>query len=215
MLIVGAKGFAKEVLEVLHQMEEINTIVFYDDVNDDAPNEMYGQFPVLKSIEEALLYFETIDARFTVGIGIPVLRKKMYDKFIAIGGDFVSTISPFAQIGHYGNSIENGCNIMTGTVITNDITIGIGALININCIIGHDSKIGNFVELSPAVQISGNCTIGNFTSIGTNAVLLPNITVGNNVVIGAGAVVTKDVPDNSVVVGIPGKKIKELKPLDF
>ena len=38
MLIVGAKGFAKEVLEVLHQLNETEDVVFYDDVNKDAPD---------------------------------------------------------------------------------------------------------------------------------------------------------------------------------
>jgi len=48
------------------------------------------------------------------------------------------------------------------------------------------------------VWIGGNCTI------------LPGFTIGNNVVIAAGAVVTKDVPDNVVVGGVPAKVIKQV-----
>ncbi|MNG38364.1 Maltose O-acetyltransferase [compost metagenome] len=51
--------------------------------------------------------------------------------------------------------------------------------------------------------------------LGTNATVLPKVTIGKNVIVGAGAVVTKDVPDNSLVVGIPGKIIKELPSLNF
>ena len=50
MLIVGAKGFAKEVLEVLHQLNETEDVVFYDDVNKDAPDFLYGKFPILKKV---------------------------------------------------------------------------------------------------------------------------------------------------------------------
>ena len=56
-------------------------------------------------------------------------------------------------------------------------------------------------------------TIGNDVWIGGNVTVIGGVHIGNNVVIGAGAVVTNDVPDNTVVSGVPARKIKELKPL--
>ena len=53
-------------------------------------------------------------------------------------------------------------------------------------------------------------TIGNDVWIGGNVTILPGVKIGNNVVIAAGAVVTKDIPNNSLVGGIPAKIIKEL-----
>ena len=53
-------------------------------------------------------------------------------------------------------------------------------------------------------------TIGNDVWIGGNVTILPGVNIGNNVVIAAGAVVTKDVPDNSLVGGVPAKIIKAL-----
>ncbi len=203
MLIVGAKGFAKEVLEVLHQLKDIDNLVFYDDVNKNIASKLYDRFAILKNIIEAELFFKEKDDRFTLGIGNPIMRKELNYKFTSLGGKLVSTISPLASIGHFGNTIESGCNIMSGTVITNDIIIKKGTLINLNCTIGHDSKIGKFVELSPGVHISGNCTIGNFTFIGTNATVLPKIRVGKNVIVAAGSVVTKNVPDSCMVAGVP------------
>ena len=215
MIIVGAKGFAKEVLEVLHQLNQLEHLVFYDDVNEDVPAFLYGQFPVLRNKEAAAHYFKTVDSRFTIGIGNPFLRKRLALEFEAIGGDFTSTISPLARIGHYGNCIDKGSNIMTGTVITNDVTIGEGVLINLNCTVGHDSTIGDFVEMSPGVHISGNCKIGSYSNIGTNATILPKVTIGENVIVGAGSVVTKDIPDNCLVVGVPAIIKKELPKLIF
>ena len=50
--------------------------------------------------------------------------------------------------------------------------------------------------------------VGNDVYIGNNVIILPGVTIGNNVVIGAGAVVTHDIPDNSVAVGVPARVIK-------
>lgn len=54
-------------------------------------------------------------------------------------------------------------------------------------------------------------TIGNDVWIGGNVTILPGVTIGNNVVVAAGAVVTKDIPDNCVVGGVPEKKIKDIE----
>jgi sugar O-acyltransferase (sialic acid O-acetyltransferase NeuD family) len=209
MIIIGAKGFAKEVLEVLHQLNHIKNIAFYDDVNEIGDT-LYDSFPILKNEAQVKAFFEAHGNEFTIGIGTPKYRYLMGKKFEDWGGRLTSTISPFSHIGHFGNTIESGGNIMTGTVITNDVRIGKGCLINLNCTIGHDTVIEDFVELCPGVHISGNCKIGRLTFIGTNATVLPNITIGQNVIIGAGALVTKDLPNNVLVMGSPAKVIKEL-----
>ncbi|WMW78577.1 acetyltransferase [Flavobacterium sp. 20NA77.7] len=214
MLIIGAKGFAKEVLEIFKQKSELDNLYFYDDVNDDMGNILYGTFPVLKSLEEAQKLFLEIDPRFTIGIGNPILRYKLYKKFEEIGGKFTSVISPFAHIGSYGNTIEEGSNIMTNAILTNDIHVGKGGLINLSCTVGHDVLIDDFVELCPDVNISGNCKIGKFTFIGTNSTILPTIEIGSNVIVAAGSVVTRNIPDNCMVAGIPAVIKKELPPIE-
>lgn len=51
-------------------------------------------------------------------------------------------------------------------------------------------------------------TIGNHVWIGGNALIMPGVTIGNDVVVAAGAVVTKDVPDGTMVAGNPAKVIR-------
>ncbi len=207
MLIIGAKGLAKEVLEIFHQKNELENLYFYDDISMDVQDKLFGQFPILRNIEQVVALFKT-DPNFTIGVGNPKLRFKLYNQFKAIGGEMISTISHLALIGNYGTSIASGTIIMAGTVITNDVKIGKACLINPNCTISHDTLIGDFVVVSPGVQITGSCKIGDFCTIGTNATILPKIKLGNNVIIGAGAVVTKDVEDGLTVVGIPAKLLE-------
>jgi sugar O-acyltransferase (sialic acid O-acetyltransferase NeuD family) len=215
MLIIGAKGFAKEVLEVLHHLNQLNDICFYDDVNTTIPEKLFGQFPVLKTIQEAEVYLRTVDNQFTIGIGNPVLRKKLFDKFSAVGGKLTSTISPLASIGSFDVQIGYGTNVLSGAVFSNGSKIGMGSIVYYNSIITHDCVIGDFVEISPSATILGRSEIGSYTQVGSNATILPDIKIGKNVIIGAGAVITKDIPDNCLAIGIPARVIKELKPLDL
>lgn len=60
----------------------------------------------------------------------------------------------------------------------------------------------------PDLEITKPIKVGDNVYIGNNVILLPRVTVGNNVIIGAGAVVSRDIPDNSVAVGVPARVIK-------
>ena len=61
------------------------------------------------------------------------------------------------------------------------------------------------------LSIAKPVTIGNDVWIGGNVTILPGITIGDNVVVAAGAVVTKDVPPNTLVGGVPAIKIKDIE----
>lgn len=203
MLIVGAKSFAREVLEVCYQNDKLDDLVFYDDVNKDAPDFLYNTFPVLKNVEEAKVYFKNTDNHFTLGVGNPKIRETFYHRFQELGGHFVETISPKAVIGHFGTEIGVGCNILSHAVISNEVRIGKGVLIYFGSIITHDVTIGDFAEIAPGVTLLGRCSIGKRSFVGSHATILPDVNVGENVIIAAGAVVTKDVPDNCMVAGMP------------
>ena len=216
MIVAGAKGLAKELLEIFAGRNALTNLYFFDNINPDAPSELFGQFRILRTFDEAREIFQqTGDASFSLGLGNPVLRQRLANEFFKIGGILASVISPAANIGHYGVSISAGCCILPGAVITTSVTIGRGCLINPNATISHDSSLGNFVEVSPGVNVTGNCSIGDYSFIGANAVLLPKIRIGKNVVVGAGAVVTKDVSDNTQVAGVPAVVKKQLPPIEF
>jgi sugar O-acyltransferase (sialic acid O-acetyltransferase NeuD family) len=210
MVIIGAKGFAKEVLEVCLENWKLSDLAFYDDVNNITNEFLYYKFPVLKNVEQVRNHFAQYGNSFTIGIGNLFLRKKVYDKFIGIGGEFVSTISHHARISQYGIFFWEGCNIFAGSILSNSVILGKRCLIYYNAMRTHDSVLGGFVEVSPGATVLGRVKIGDFCQLEANATILPRVTIGKNVIIGAGAVVSKDLPDNWVAVGIPAKIIKHI-----
>ncbi|MGG0219228.1 acyltransferase [Bacillus mycoides] len=60
---------------------------------------------------------------------------------------------------------------------------------------------------SPDADKMDKIIVGDNVFIGFNSIIMPGVTIGSNVVIGAGSVVSKDVPDDTIVAGVPAKKI--------
>lgn len=115
------------------------------------------------------------------------------------------------------------------------VEIGFGCQIDKSVFFGSEPyliKIGNKVRVSRNVSFIthdggmwvlrnlddnlvnadkfGRIIIGNNVNIGWNVIIMPNVTIGDNVIIGAGAIVTKDIPQNSVAVGIPARVIETI-----
>lgn len=206
MVILGAKGFAKEILTLLQWKNKIDDIFFFDDINHDIPDLLYERFRVIKSWEKLQKHFATICPDFILGVGSPKSRLFFSEKASNQGGNLCSVISNHALIGSFNVEISKGVCILPYATITIDVKIGEGTLINKASSISHGASIGEYSSISPGARILGNVKIGNKTEVGTNAVVLPNVTIGNNCRVGAGAVVTKDVQDGTTVIGIPAKE---------
>lgn len=108
---------------------------------------------------------------------------------------------------------------LTGIEIHPAAKIGKGFFIDhgMGVVIGETTEIGDNVTLFQGVTLGGtgkeagkrHPTIGNNVVIGAGAKILGNIKIGNNVKIGANSVVLKDVPDDSTVVGVPGRIVRQ------
>ena len=94
------------------------------------------------------------------------------------------------------------------------ITIGDRTRINKNVqFITHDGSMWVVRNLYPEYKnadLIKPIKVGSNVQIGNNTMILPGVTIGNNCIIGAGAIVTKDIPDNSVAAGVPARVIETL-----
>lgn len=112
----------------------------------------------------------------------------------------------------FGKNIQIGKNVFFNTGCTfqdrGGIIIGDGTLIGMNVSI---NTLNHGLPLETRnTTFASAVTIGKNVWIGSNATILPGVTIGDNSVIAAGAVVTKDVPENAVVAGVPAKFIKDI-----
>ena len=211
MIVIGAKSFAKELLDVLISPKYQYTstdLFFFDDISFPKENMLFSKYYIFHNEESVVNHFSENTREFCIGIGNPKLRKEIAKRFCKLGGELVTIIDANASIGKFDTVIGKGVTIVGNSIITNSVRIGEGCLIYMNTSITHDVVLGKYVEISPGVSIAGRCVIGDCTSIGIGASVIPDVSIGNNCIIGAGAVVTKNIPSYSIVVGIPGRIIK-------
>jgi maltose O-acetyltransferase len=92
------------------------------------------------------------------------------------------------------------------------LTIGNNVLVAFDCVILTEEHIhGKNITIWKSGFSTAPVSIGNNVLIGTKAIIMPGVSIGNNVVIGAHSVVTKNIPSNSIAVGIPARVIKKIK----
>lgn len=114
--------------------------------------------------------------------------------------------------------LEEGASVWFGTTIRADheeIRVGKGSNVQENCVFhidaGYPLRIGENCTIGHKVMLHG-CTIGDNSLIGMGATVLNGAQIGKNCLIGAGALITenKAIPDGSLVMGVPGKVVREL-----
>lgn len=126
---------------------------------------------------------------------------------------FYNAYDPIGYARKIGVKIGNNCRLIDVSFGSEPYMIEIGNHVSISNarLITHDGGVWVFREAEPEIDLFGKIIIGNNVFIGSGAIIMPGVTIGDNVVIGAGSVVTRDVPSDSVVAGVPAKLIKGIK----
>lgn len=206
IVIVGAGGFGREVLDVIEAVNVLeptwNFLGFLDDGSPD--EELLARRRAEHLGPSAGL--ADIDAHYVIGVGSGEVRARIDTLAAEVGRRPATLVHPSATIGS-DVELGEGSIVCAQASITTHVTLCRHVHIHVACTVGHDAILEDFVTLLPGVSISGNVTVRQRATVGARAVVLPRLEVGAGAMVGAGAVVVRSVLAGSTMVGVPARQV--------
>lgn len=213
--IIGTGGFGREVMPMArnyikqrysHLSATDVEVVF---VETELTSEVVNNVRVLSEFD--FINASANDKFFNIAIGSAIARGIVAERLTSAGCQPFSVIANSAII-YDKSEIGLGATICDNVMILPNAAIGCYFQANFYSYVAHDCIIGDYVTFAPRVSCNGNVVIEDYAYIGTGAVLRQSseskpLVIGRGATVGMGAVVTKNVPPNTVVVGNPAKPL--------
>ena len=202
LIIIGAGGHAKCVLDSIDYYN-YRLKGFLDSYSD---RKEHAGYPIiaknLDDIPEKEKYF------YFIAVGNNENRKVWYDRLTEMNLRLINVVDKSAIVSPQA-SIGTGCFFGKLAVVNAGAKVHDNCLINAKALVEHDSEISSHVNISTNAVINGDVKVGTGTFIGSCSVILGQLDIGTWATVGAGAVVTRNVPGNTVVAGVPAKIINQ------
>ena len=199
---VGTGGMGREAAAWVADLgDSYELLIFLDDDPSRQDAEVVG-LPVLGGLAWTQGH---LDVEVVVAVGSPQARAEVVRHLDAAGGRLV-TIGPRVAIGE-------GAIVCPGVILTCDLTcdirVGRAAIVNDGARVGHDVDLGDASFIAPGVDLAGSVAVEEQADVGIRASVIQGCRIGARAVVGAGAVVIRDVPSDTTVVGAPARPVGE------
>ena len=206
LVIIGAGDFAREAMWLAERMNEErpqwNLLGFVDDA---LVGQTVDSWPVLGDIGWLTKYESHVCAACAIGSG--KVRQMIWERLKANQNVQAATlIDPTVVIGR-GSSVAPGSILCAGTVLTVAVSVGRHCILNLNCTVGHDTVLEDFVTVHPGSNISGKVRIGTRSLAGTGTKIIQGLAIAPDITLGAGAVVNRELTEPGTYVGVPARRI--------
>lgn len=206
--VYGASGAGRGVMPIVRDSHGLEArLVFIDDA--PAADEVNGH-PVLSW---AAFSADPGSKRVCIAIANSEVREKLAGKCAVAG---IPLFDARAQnvVVMDDVAIGEGAVLSPFVTLTSNIRIGRCFHANLYSYVEHDCVIGDFVTFAPGAKCNGNIVIEDHAYIGSGAVIKQGrpgrpLTIGKGAIVGMGAVVTRDVPPGTTVVGNPARQIQK------
>jgi sugar O-acyltransferase (sialic acid O-acetyltransferase NeuD family) len=204
ILILGAGGHGEVVADVIRARATGQLLAGFLDDDPALAGKMIADLPVLGALASLPAYRA---AAVIVAIGDNRARADVFQRVVALGLNVISAVHPRATISPRAE-VGRGALVLAGVVVNPGSRVGDDVILNTGCTVDHHCVIAPHTHIAPGAHLGGNVHVGIGALIGIGAAVLPGRAVGEWAVVGAGAVVTEDVPDGALVVGVPARAVK-------
>jgi sugar O-acyltransferase (sialic acid O-acetyltransferase NeuD family) len=215
VVILGTGGNCVDILDAIIQANARSAKPRYECVgflDDDATK--HGQVIHGVSVLGALTLAATLrDVWFVNGIGSPLNFWRKADIIARAGvaeDRFVSIVHPSAQVSAFAR-IGAGTVLLQNTVVASDALVGKHVMMLPCSIVSHDCRIGDYTTIAGGVCLSANVVTGRACYLGAGALVKGDVTIGDGALCGMGSNVLNDVPANSMVVGNPARRLRDVQ----
>jgi sugar O-acyltransferase (sialic acid O-acetyltransferase NeuD family) len=199
VVVFGAGGFAKSVIDLLRAAGRQRPICVVDD-DQRAPADVLGVPLVGGRASLALLRERGLGGAVNAvgAIGRMQTRIDIFTHLEELGFALPTLVDPRSTVAESA-SVAAGAQIFSGAQVCPAATIGKGAIVNTSAVVSHDCAIGDYVHLAPGCLLAGEVTVGHGTLVGMGVTTPVGIRIGAGVIVGNGAVLLGDVPDGAIV----------------
>lgn len=204
VFILGTSLFSEEVADLVDESPDFTLAGFVENIKPEKCSEKLLGRPVCWVDDLAAA---SPASQLLCGIG--TTKRRLYVEQVQGFGLRFATLRHTTAHVSSTSRIGEGSILGVNSIVAAHSEIGEHVIVNRAASIGHHARVGNYVTIGPGANIAGRCIIGDGTYIGIGAIVLDGLRIGSNSIVGAGALVTREVPDNVQVVGMPARVVKE------
>jgi sugar O-acyltransferase (sialic acid O-acetyltransferase NeuD family) len=218
LVLIGAGGFARETAEAVRAVNDVQPTFDLLGYLDDDPA-LHGTkiegVPVLGPVGALHDVPEALAVACTGNPSNYFSRKRIVGHLDLAPNRYATIVHPSAVVPPSAR-LGPGTVLLAGVVLTAAVHVGAHVAVMPHVVLTHDDVVGDFVTLASGVRLGGRVQIGEGAYMGAGALVREDRRVGRWSLIGMGSVVTKDVPESEVWMGVPARFVRRADaPSDF
>jgi sugar O-acyltransferase (sialic acid O-acetyltransferase NeuD family) len=211
LVVCGASGHALVVSDIIRLAGKYEVVAFFDNQNEPPPGSAFQGVPLLSNMEQLRELKKQGTKNCILAFGHCGARLRLAQDVRAEGFKLVIAVHPAAIVAQ-DVLIGEGTVIVAGVVINPGCTVGENVIVNTSASVDHECVIEDGAHVGPGAHLGGKVRVGRAAWVGIGATVRDRVRIGANSIVGAGSVVLRDVPADTVVVGVPAKAIRNVKP---